>query len=45
MKNIATEIVNEVLERFDCKNIIINGTDEYVSDISLGLNTQIPVGK
>lgn len=43
-ENIATEIVNEVLERLIVKTIIINGTDEYVSDISLGLNTQIPVG-
>ena len=43
-ENMATEMVNQVLERLFVKTIIINGSDEYVSEISLGLNTQIPVG-
>lgn len=43
-ENMASKIINQVLERLIVKTIIINGSDEYVSDISLGLNTQIPVG-
>ena len=42
--NIASEVVEQALDRLLVKTIIINGLDEYVGDISLGLNTQIPVG-
>lgn len=43
-ENAASEVIDQVLERLLVKTIIINGLDEYVGDISLGLNTQIPVG-
>lgn len=41
----ANEIVNKALEMLKVKTIIISGPGDYVDDISLGLNTQIPVGE
>ncbi len=41
----AKEIVTAALEKIMVKAIIICGPTEYISDITLGLNTQIPVGE
>ena len=38
-------IVDRALETLEVKTIIINGPADYVSKITLGLNTQIPVGE
>ncbi len=44
-KDDAETIVRDALEKIKVKTTIINGPADYISDITLGLNTQIPVGE